>query len=207
MAIKKNEKNTSEDYTTTFMNNFHLSKKSVQSNFLTEEKSKIDNMFIKNTLKSKTTEEINRYFKNYLFFFETYQHIVRENFAFCFLTNVQSEINILPENAIKAQKEKIDGDFFEKIKNGKTIDEINTLFENYKMFFSTYQQFVTEDFATKFLNRINTFNDSISQKEAKVEIDKIFIEKFEKSGSLDEINILFENYRSFFDIFKEYITD
>jgi hypothetical protein len=123
---------------------------------------------------------------------------------------VYSDISLIPDNAIKIQKSNIDNIFCEKLRNIKTIDEVNSLFKDYITFFDAYQQFITEDFATLFLNKIHSDVESATEiivKEAKEAIDAIFFKKIGDSKSIDEISNLFENYLAFFDNYQEFIID
>jgi hypothetical protein len=144
------------------------------------------------------------------FFFETYQQFIKDDLALFFLNSVNSDLKSLPDNAIITQKSIIDKMFYEKLKNVKTVDDIDTIFKNYVSFFLTYQKFITEDFATLFYKNIPSDIKSISEseiRELKVEIDKKFFQKVRYSRTIDELCKLFENYLAFFDIYQGIIAN
>jgi hypothetical protein len=201
---------TTDDYVKIFLDRIHLCDNTSDITILNREKDTIDKIFFESIQKVKSVQKINSLFENYLFFYEEYQQYVSQNLALYFLNGVHSDINQMSENSIKMQKRNIDDIFCERIRDIKTIDEINDLFQDYITFFITHLKFVTEDFATVFLNKTHSDEKPISKslvKTIKDEIDSIFFDKVQKSRSVDELNNLFENYLAFFDIYQEYIEE
>jgi hypothetical protein len=187
-----------------------FSEKIITYNTITEkalsvEKSKIDNTFFLKLKDIETIDNLKTVFKQYLEFFDFYQNFITEDLALYFLNNLRSDIRTIPENTVVVHKDKVDSIFFNKIKGAKNVEEIQHLFKGYLIFYDTYKQFTTADFATFFLNQIIADNVTNVVKRTKEEIDNMLFKKLECARSIEELNKLFDNYIAFFDTYQEYI--
>jgi hypothetical protein len=51
-------------------------------------------------------------------------------------------------------KKEIDIIFYDNIQHSNTFEELDKLFESYLLFYDTYQEFISEDLALFFLDRV-----------------------------------------------------